>query len=597
MSTIAPNGQVKLLANVPIDETYENTLYFESESAQRTYFLGLTPIHTMTNATRVRDGVIAVNALEDDIRHANYLMFQNMAFGNKWFYGFVKFTEYVNNGTTYVYYEIDEVQSWLISKEVKLGNCLIERQHSVTDNIGDNIVGENIGASELVVGKTLATKDLTHHEHSEQFQSGDKLVVLNVAKYLDTDQHPPVWVTVPTVLTDGVANSSQCYGWIYNDTDTDLSSISDMISSLTLAQQSESIIGGYVLPAEMFIPFNISKRITDESVVVGSGAQEPSPYSLDTSGAYSALGSYTNVKNKKMFTAPFNWIYVLSTDGQMMALQPQYLNNKNKVDLINYHCIVGVPEARIVLQNYKGQTEASEYFLNYSDFPQFSYAIDGYKAWLASGGEKSLELSLSQVTRSEELKQSQTKFNAGLSMVKDVGQVGKGLIQSTSDVRKVYTKGIGNVVEGTYNLVSDIGNTMYTLEASQQTIQFANENADLSRSIAKTLPASVHGSASNTSLLGATNIKIKAEQRCVNANIAKTIDDYFTMYGYAQNIVATPNIHARPKFTYVKTIGCQASGGAPSDTIAKIKAIFNSGIRFWVNASEVGDYTVNNAPQ
>ena len=83
MSIVAPNGQVRLFKDVPLDDKFEDTLWFESKQAQTNYFLSLTPVHTMYNATRVRDGVIAVDVGEDSIRDCNYLMFQNMNFSDK----------------------------------------------------------------------------------------------------------------------------------------------------------------------------------------------------------------------------------------------------------------------------------------------------------------------------------------------------------------------------------------------------------------------------------------------------------------------------------------------------------------------------------
>ena len=76
---------------------------------------------------------------------------------------------------------------------------------------------------------------------------------------------------------------------------------------------------------------------------------------------------------------------------------------------------------------------------------------------------------------------------------------------------------------------------------------------------------------------------------------ARQIDSYFTMYGYAQNTVMTPNIHARSKWTYIQTADCTLVGNAPSDDISFIESCFNKGITWWVNASEVGRYDLTNA--
>ena len=39
---VAPNTNVRVLKNVPLDNTYRNTIYFTSASAQTAYFSTLT---------------------------------------------------------------------------------------------------------------------------------------------------------------------------------------------------------------------------------------------------------------------------------------------------------------------------------------------------------------------------------------------------------------------------------------------------------------------------------------------------------------------------------------------------------------------------
>ena len=86
------------------------------------------------------------------------------------------------------------------------------------------------------------------------------------------------------------------------------------------------------------------------------------------------------------------------------------------------------------------------------------------------------------------------------------------------------------------------------------------------------------------------------EEKCITKNYAMMIDDYFTMFGYAIKQVGTPNMNARPYFTYVKTIGCTVHGNLPSDDGAEIESIFDRGVRFWKNHSNIGNYSLNNAP-
>ena len=594
MSTIAPNGQIRLLSGVPLDNSYENTLYFDSKEAQATYFLSLTPVHTMVNCSRVRDGVIAVNKLADDILHCNYLMFQNQSFSNKWFYAFIEDVEYINNETTYIYYTIDEIQTWLYDG-VTLTECLIERQHSTTDGIGDNIVGENIGASELVIGKQLDPQSLC--DVTSGGVTYDKLVALYTSSVYDTTDG--TFQSAPIGVTDGIINGATVSVWDYNDDGVGTTGVEKRITDLINANQSESIIGGYVIPARLFTPHNSTKYFNNNGSLEtdDDGSTQVTNIDFSIGNGFVDIDGYSP-KNKKLFTAPYNWIYLLSSDSQFMALQPQFLANRTSVRLKNYHCIVGAPESRLILQNYKGETESAENYFTYTNFPQFGFAIDGYKAWLAAGGEKRLDLQVSQVSRQQELIQNEVTTKRNINRGRNVAEAGLGAYQMYSGIQggnaRTTSRGLKHVVGAVNSEIDNETDAYYQLEKSKQVIQFANENADLDRAIAKTLPSSFHGAISNTSLLASKNLKIVAEQRCVNAQIAETIDNYFTMYGYAQNIVDTPILKARQRFTYIKTVGCKANGGAPTSSIIKIQAIFNSGIRFWVSASDVGNYSTAN---
>ena len=84
---------------------------------------------------------------------------------------------------------------------------------------------------------------------------------------------------------------------------------------------------------------------------------------------------------------------------------------------------------------------------------------------------------------------------------------------------------------------------------------------------------------------------------CVNNQYARMIDDFFDKYGYAVDNVKVPNISARPHWNYVKTHDCTITGSVPADDMKKICNIFNSGITFWKNGSEVGNYSLDNSPK
>ena len=147
---IQPETNVKILKNVPLDNPYDHTLWFNNATEQASYFAdNLTKFH-LTNYTyqRVNKGAIRVEINANKLYDCNYLMFQNTAFGNKWFFAFIKSVEYVNNVCSEITFEIDVMQTWLF--DYHMDRCFVEREHVSDDRIGVNLVNENFNVTNYV---------------------------------------------------------------------------------------------------------------------------------------------------------------------------------------------------------------------------------------------------------------------------------------------------------------------------------------------------------------------------------------------------------------------------------------------------------------
>jgi len=83
----------------------------------------------------------------------------------------------------------------------------------------------------------------------------------------------------------------------------------------------------------------------------------------------------------------------------------------------------------------------------------------------------------------------------------------------------------------------------------------------------------------------------------IKRQFAERIDGYFSKFGYAQHVFATPSRYARPHWTYIQTQGCNVTSiHMPSSAVEAICSIYDKGITFWRHPSEVGDYTLDNSP-
>ena len=167
MGTITPNSTVYLLTGVPLDNTYENTIYFASTALQLAHFLntGQSPFWdyqprqiTPLSYQRVNEGVLRVNLPYDQIYNCNYMMFQNTSYNAKWFYAFVLNVEYVNDQASNVYYELDVMQTWML--EAHIQPSYVEREHSETDNLDEHLELEDVPLGDIVCGDGDVTQDI-----------------------------------------------------------------------------------------------------------------------------------------------------------------------------------------------------------------------------------------------------------------------------------------------------------------------------------------------------------------------------------------------------------------------------------------------------
>ena len=115
MAYIEPNTDVYLLKDIKITPNYSDTIFFATKAAQEAYFSNAAKrVATLSKNSyqRYKRGWMKVGLPCGTVSQANYMMFKNTSFENKWFYAFITDWEYLNNGTTLISYMIDDMQTW-----------------------------------------------------------------------------------------------------------------------------------------------------------------------------------------------------------------------------------------------------------------------------------------------------------------------------------------------------------------------------------------------------------------------------------------------------------------------------------------------------
>ena len=506
---IEPNTNIRILKDVPLDKTFDHTIYFNNKTEQVNYFIGLQK-YNLSNYTyqRVKRGYARVGIKADNLYDCNYMMFQNTSYGNKWFYAFITSVEFLNNECAQIEFEIDVMQPWFFDYSVD--QCFVEREHTVTDNIGIHIEPENVNLGEYVFN-----------------DYGDVSAVLNpLAVYVavsDTDSQPN------GTVYDGVYGGCTLHAFNLDD----VNGINALL--LQYVQKPEAIVAMYMAP----------------SIATGHVIEDGGETIIFSKNAYSFNGSSEAVteemkidgykpKNKKLYTYPFNFFCVSNGSASTLNLRYEFFNDLKPTWKISLPITMPI---QCVLRptNYKGAELNLNETLALSNYPMCSWSTDAFRAWLAQNA-------LPLVT------ETGTKMISGL--------LGGGVIGATVNSASTVMKSLSQGYE-------------------------ASIQADI-----------VKGSINNGNNNVASGLQSFYGGRCsISAQYARMIDDYFTAYGYAVKRLKIPNRNSRPHWNYVKTIGCTITGSIPSDDTKTICDIYNSGITFWKNGNEIGDYTLDNSPQ
>lgn len=349
---IEPNSIVRVYNHIPLDNTYENTIYFADAVAQRQYFAnGIKysfPDNTYQRVANSR-GKIKVEKVADSLYDCNYMAFQNTNYGSKWFYAFITSVEYINNTTSEITFEIDVMQTYLF--DVELLACFVEREHSTTDVAGDNIVEENLALGDYqysdthpsglfdewgVLVQSAYTFEGLHNYDGMFSKHGNMIVGTNI--FLCTDRPNE---DIPTQLQRWITTVTNTYG-----------------------EDGSNILSFSMFPASLYRTIDQPQHFV---------VQKPTKN-----------GNYTP-KNKKLLTYPYCYLGITNGSGKINEYRYEYFNTslcrfQVRGDLTSISAIaspVGYnTDSQLSYANHNFAT-----FMN--NFPQCNFTIDSFKMWWA----------------------------------------------------------------------------------------------------------------------------------------------------------------------------------------------------------------------
>lgn len=581
MAYIAPNSIVQLIRGIPWNNTYRDTVFFTNASAQHTA-ITTSVKYTFTAQSYQRAGKnsIKLNVPCDNIYDCNYMCFQNTSYSNKWFYAFITNVTYINNDTTLVEYEIDVIQTWLF--DYTLLPCFIERQHTITDNIGDNIIEESLEIGDLVIN--------TRHDLST-FSSYAVIFACLFSTTWDGTQ----WSAFDASSIGQKINS--CFSGLNfivckdDNTGTAISKANALITKATNENQVDAITGVFMYPAQ-YITNDFTRY--EQSPLTSY----PKP-GYGGSGSISTIDGYTP-KNKKLYTYPYSQIMVTDGGNETVPLKYEYfrtaqggISSEYSFDL---RAETAVNPTVAIIPRYYGNSATFQMSVDpynailMTGFPMCAWQSDTFKAYIAQTYGPAMA----------KLTPDKTPANRAVGSVgQAIGGVGKDVTGLAGDIL-LSQRSARSTMEHSAGFMSRTA--MGAMDANTSLIGGAISAADSIFSKISDLSTKFmesnqsHGNVTDSAGVNLGFKGFHVYEMCLRNEFAQIVDDYFSMFGYAIHRVETPIVNARPVWTYIKTVGCKIDAEIPFDHEAIICRIFDNGVTWWKDIDKVGRYDLNNSP-
>ena len=573
MAYITPNSTVWLYKGVPLDPNYENTYWFPDKATQKAEFDKSYLAYTFTAQSycRATGNSIRIQRNPDDLINCNYMAFRNTSFGNKIFYAFIDEVAYINNSTAEVRFTIDVLQTYF--RDVIFMPSYIEREHSATDEIGDNIMpepsittGTILYQDEQVVPSTINFANET--VSAITIVVCDRDFKLCAEGSLLKQIYYRVW-EINGVTTVGVPYAFVMAGGRGNKANEKLEAY---------IQNGGKILSVYCIPPQCITMFRFDTTGSDYDFLGEYQGGNPNlivPF-MDKPTKDKQLNGYIP-KNKKLYTYPFCFLRAVTGSGDSKDFQFEFFSGERAEFQVIASAMTDEQTETLAPVRYSGvnntKKSSAMFGLKYSEYPSPTLSTNEYSqlrgqerlGYVINGLRNYLSYSLSgNTTQPVTSKSSQQLTPAQQIYGSDMGKVSTAL-------------GIGGRAAGA--LLSQVASKE---DMKNNTVTINGKGGSAWTSIIYEVPHFI--------LYTCT----------MNRAALATYDSYFTRFGYTINRVKFPYFiegKGRKTFNYIKTNGASiAAKDAPADAVEKMKQIFDSGTTVWLQLGNVGNLEVSNDP-
>lgn len=553
---INKKGEIILSKGVKLDRNHENVLSY-SESNMVT-LCDNAKIYRGSDYSFIGDSnTINVQVPYKDAMYCNYIAFKNPKFGNKWFFGFVNDVRLISPLVTEITWELDVWATWF--DKFNVGKAFIEREHVSDDTFGKHTIPEGLETGEYVIKSESSSSELT-------------------------DVCPVVCGTVepgasPSDPGGGRTWASYCgnryeslgyYIFKYSsDTGYDpagqIQCINEYITDVNENFSDDGIVSIFMAPRKMvgwdatatwtvFSGISFTYRnalaVFDHTSPVYTDYNIPYTFTDLEVTRPTTFGSYTPVNNK-CYCYPYQYINLTNNNGGNAVLNyEEFSTNKPKVEITGI--LTPSCSIRAVPKNYKGLSKSYNDGIQGAKYPICSWNNDLFTNWMTQQG-----------------------VNISLEYAKDIMTIGAGVAAGIATGGVAGALGAGLASSGITGILSTMA------QVRQHSL----------------VPPQARGNV-NGGDVGAANNKLTITMQLIQVKeeYIKTIDAYFSRFGYKVNEVKTPNLASRTQFNFIKVGGNDEliTGDIPASDLSQINEICRKGVTIFHNYSNFKDYTISN---
>lgn len=609
-----PSGTVYLCKNAIVDRTYSHTIDFKDPNEQRAYWGSLVS-YSIENVQYIRNQrqSIRVDLNLDQVRDINYLFFRAKE-DSKLYYCFVTDKVYYSDNTSYIYFEIDVLQTYMFDYEVK--NSYVLQEHVDRWDANHKPIysrtEENLDyGTEYTVESAYEIKSNTKIEwflavcsdHYDQVKGGYK----SHNTKIDGVATPYSLLLLPRARVENGEAGNEAF--TLKDMDGTATLVNDIDSFMNL-MSSSSAVGEFVqqilrLP---YLPFDyktdnlhhvldftdtseveikysqfeitspvltsvnfmrivrvknihLSKLLAEMGVLEGLESAMPTAEQWEEVKANPYSTERDRRFESKLLCYPFRFNLLTDWRSQPMVIKNEYIGgDKLKVNYIQSIGFNGT--ARYWVDNYKKDPLGRTTSLIQLTQDEAPIVKDAYYSYMLQNKN---QISANQTN-------AIVNATAGT-----LGSIATGLIG-------------GNVVGGVMGGVSGaLGGAI----SYQNMIRSENaKQRDL-----KNLPDTIINTNDCTFNTQDKNTFLAFYRYKICCEFEELLADTFNMTGYTVKRVKKPNLKSRVRFNYVKTVGANIVGSFNQDDLSLIRQIFDNGITFWhyntVNFKPL-DYSLEN---